>query len=165
MDDAGEIAGYVPSSAYLVVVRDNAVLAELLPKVPGAWTTELKPHHKISPNLLLIDDGIDDTNTDASLFKAVNPEHHVAAYPPPVDGVDAAVIAADAEAVIRLLGLDAKVETTSRGAVLVSGNVTDGFNRGTRVETVDALDRAETDAATRGDAQQVHLRRHSNRRR
>ena len=61
MDDAGEIAGYVPSSAYLVVVRDNAVLAELLPKVPGAWTTELKPHHKISPNLLLIDDGIDGT--------------------------------------------------------------------------------------------------------
>ena len=121
MDDAGEIAGYVPSSAYLVVVRDNAVLAELLPKVPGAWTTELKPHHKISPNLLLIDDGIDDTNTDASLFKAVNPEHHVAAYPPPVDGVDAAVIAADAEAVIRHLGLDAKAETASRGAVLVSG--------------------------------------------
>ena len=124
LDDAGEIAGYVPSSAYLVVVRDNAVLAELLPKVPGAWTTELKPHHKISPNLLLIDDGIDDVDTDASLFKDVNPEHHVAAYPPPVDGVDAAVIAADAEAAIRLLGLDAKVETASTGAVLVSGNVT-----------------------------------------
>ena len=58
MRDRGEIAGYVPSSAYLCVVRDPSVAAELDAKLPGAWLTELKPHHKISPNLVTGDDDV-----------------------------------------------------------------------------------------------------------
>ena len=65
MRDRGEIAGYVPSSAYLCVVRDLSVAAELEAAIPGAWLMELKPHHKISPNLVTDDD--DDVTTLTTL--------------------------------------------------------------------------------------------------
>ena len=127
MRDRGEIAGYVPSSAYLCVVRDLSVAAELEAAIPGAWLMELKPHHKISPNLVTDDDDdvddVDDVDDTPARDERRRP-FFVAAYPPPAKGADVASCAADARSVIGRLGSSVEVTTTPQNAVLLSGDVT-----------------------------------------
>jgi len=125
MRDRGEIAGYVPSSAYLCVVRDPSVAAELDAVLPSAWLTELKPHHKISPNLVTGDDDDDDDDDDDTPARDERRRpFFVAAYPPPAEGADVASCAADARSVIGRLGSSVEVTTTPQNAVLLSGDVT-----------------------------------------